>query len=170
MTRRHLLAGAAAVVLAALAILALRPAGDGGAAGGAGGAAPAFSAADLAGRPVALADFAGRPVLVNFWASWCVPCRREFALLRAVHEAGRAAVVGVVFQDSASAAAAFAAEQGARWPSVLDPGGAIARAYGVGLRPGLPATFAVGPDGRLAARHVGELRAADVDELLAAAR
>ncbi|HET7487690.1 MAG TPA: TlpA disulfide reductase family protein [Acidimicrobiales bacterium] len=163
--RRLAVAAAGGVVVVVAAVLAFRPAGE---RTPAAGTAPAIDTVDLAGRRVRLADHLGRPVLVNFWASWCIPCRKEFALLKTV-AGGRADVLGVVFQDSPGAAAAFLKDQGATWPGLKDPGGRIARAYGVALKPGIPVTVAVDARGNVAARHVGELRQADLDRLLAAA-
>jgi cytochrome c biogenesis protein CcmG/thiol:disulfide interchange protein DsbE len=153
--------GAFAVV--ALAVLVLRPAGDEATAPP--GAAPAFETADLDGRTVRLADHRGEPVLINFWASWCVPCRKEFPLLKAVHGNG-ATVLGVVFEDTTDAARDFMREQEATWPGLEDPGGRIAESYDVGFRPGLPVTVAVDREGVLVDRHVGELRQEDVDRLV----
>ncbi|MGH9165413.1 MAG: TlpA family protein disulfide reductase, partial [Acidimicrobiales bacterium] len=96
MTRRRWAVAGGVLVALVLVALALRPTGSPEVAGT---RAPSFSTFDLAGRPVRSADFAGRPVLVNFWASWCVPCRREFPLLRRAEESGRVEVLGVVFQD-----------------------------------------------------------------------
>lgn len=160
--RRLVLAAAGAALAAAAVVVAFRPSGDQPAAGG---AAPTFSAEDLSGRRVRLVDYRGGPVLVNFWASWCIPCRREFPLLKAVEGRG-VSVLGVVFQDSRDAAAAFMREQGATWPGLSDPEGRIADAYDVGLRPGIPVTVLVGADGRLVERHVGELRQEDLDRML----
>lgn len=164
--RRPLVLVGAGLVIVAMLVLALRPAGDRQVMGG---RAPAFETFDLTGRPVSLADFRGRPLLINFWASWCVPCRREFPQLQKAVRAGRVAVLGVVFQDSRRAAARFMVEQGADWPGLVDPDGDIAEAYGVRLRPGLPVTVAVDARGRLVARHVGELRGDDLAKLVAAA-
>lgn len=152
-------AGVSGVVLASLALL---PSGDDPAPAG---AAPAFETVDLQGRTVRLEDYRGEPVLVNFWASWCVPCRKEFPLLKAVHGKG-ATVLGVVFDDTADAARDFMRDQGATWPALEDPGGRIAESYGVGSRPGLPVTVAVDRAGVLVERHVGELRQEDVDRLV----
>jgi len=163
--RRVVLIVAAVAVVAAAALFAFRPSGDQQVETG---AAPAFTTVDLDGHPVRLADYRGKAVLVNFWASWCVPCRREFPLLKGVEGKG-VEVLGVVFQDTADAAAAFMKEQKATWPGLQDPGGRIASAYHVGLRPGLPVTVLVDRRGRLAERHVGELRQEDLDHLVALA-
>ena len=131
--------------------------------------APTFSTFDLDGRPVALTDYRGKVVLVNFWASWCVPCRREFPLLREMHGSG-VAVLGVVFDDSPDAARRFMRAQGATWPGLIDPEGEIAGAYGVGRKPGIPVTVAVDATGVLVDRQVGEARRADLARLVARAR
>ena len=165
---------ALALVGLAVAVVALvfsfRPSGDQVAATG---AAPTFSAVDLDGRRVRLADYRGKTVLLNFWASWCIPCRKEFPLLRAVEgrtvDGTEVAVLGVVFNDEAAPAAAFMRDQKATWPGLQDPGGRIADAYDVALRPGIPVTVLVDAQGRLVERHVGELREEDLDALLAPA-
>ena len=165
-SRRRVTAIAAAVVVGATAaVFAFRPSGDQATVTG---AAPAFSTVDLDGRPVSLADYNGKAVLLNFWASWCVPCRKEFPLLKGVDGNG-VQVLGVVFQDTSDAAAAFMKEQQATWPGLQDPGGRIADDYDVGFRPGLPVTVLIDRQGRLAERHVGELRQENLDHLLALA-
>ena len=166
--RRRLVLGlAGAAVAVVVAVVAFRPSGDQQVAPG---AAPTFSAVDLTGRPVRLVDYRGRTVLLNFWASWCIPCRKEFPLFKAVEgkEFGgtEVAVLGVVFNDEKGPAAGFMREQGATWTGIQDPGGKIADAYDVGLRPGIPVTVLIDRDGRLAERHVGELRKEDLDRLL----
>jgi cytochrome c biogenesis protein CcmG/thiol:disulfide interchange protein DsbE len=132
------------------------------------GRAPTFATFDLEGRPVRLVDHRGKVVLVNFWASWCVPCRREFPLLKELN-GDDVAVLGVVFQDSVEAAGAFMREQGATWPGLVDPDGRIAEAYGVRPKPGIPVTVAVSPDGQVVDRQIGEARRQDLERLLARA-
>jgi cytochrome c biogenesis protein CcmG/thiol:disulfide interchange protein DsbE len=119
--------------------------------------APTFATRDLDGAAVRLVSYRGQTVVVNFWASWCVPCRREFPLLASIDKRDDVAVLGVVYNDSAANARAFMASHGGTWPGLKDDG-SIARAYRVG--PGVPATIVIGPDGKVVVRHLGELRSA----------
>ncbi len=132
--------------------------------------APAFTLPRLNGPgTLTLSSLRGKGVVVNFWASWCIPCRSEFPLLREVH-GGDVTVLGVVFDDSRAAARRFMRDHDANWPGLIDPRGEIAAAYGVGRKPGIPITVAVDPAGVLAGRHIGEARRADLDRLVAQAR
>ena len=124
--------------------------------------APAFSTHDLNGKTVALRDYRGQTVVVNFWASWCVPCRHEFPLLAQIDARPNVTVLGVVYNDSDTNARKFMAEHEGTWPGLVDDG-QIARAYRVG--PGIPATIVVGPDGKIRHRNLGEIRS--VNALLA---
>ena len=130
--------------------------------------APLFTAPDLKGGRVALADARGKTVLLNFWASWCTPCRDEFPVLRRVESRHRnVMVIGVIFDDKASPAAKFMNEQHADWPAVQDPNGQIAAAYGVGQKPGIPVTVVIDSQGVARIRHYGGfLNDADVDSAL----
>ncbi|HVM31047.1 MAG TPA: TlpA disulfide reductase family protein [Candidatus Limnocylindrales bacterium] len=110
--------------------------------------APDFELERLDGSgTLRLADLRGRPVLVNFWASWCLPCREEFPLFREVrdrHHQDGLEIVGVVHRDGPEAARRFAAEEGGDWPMVLDPDELAWRAYGGQL---LPITFFIDREG-----------------------
>ena len=153
------------VLLAVWGGVALIPSDRGGRVGT---VAPDFALVDLDGEPVRLADLRGRPVIVNFWASWCAPCVEEFPVLREaaeVHAADGLALVGIVYQDRSEAARDFMDRFGARWPAVMDPGGAVAADYGIY---GPPETFFIDRSGVITGRQIGGLSAADLQRKLAA--
>jgi cytochrome c biogenesis protein CcmG/thiol:disulfide interchange protein DsbE len=118
--------------------------------------APAFALEELDGTgTVDLGDLQGQVVVLNFWASWCLPCRDEHPALLAAWERYRergVVVVGVDFEDTERAALDYAAEMGGDWPLVGDPGSRTAIAYGVF---GVPETFVIAPDGTISAKTVG---------------
>ena len=110
-------------------------------------------------------------MVVNFFATWCVPCRIEHSELEKFHQAheatGDATVVAVVFSDSSQAVKEFRSDEGGTWPMLTDPGGKIALHFGVS---GVPESFLIDPDGIVRSRILGGVRAVDLDRLLAEAR
>jgi cytochrome c biogenesis protein CcmG/thiol:disulfide interchange protein DsbE len=104
---------------------------------------------------VDLGELDGQVVVVNFWASWCIPCRDEHRALSAAwgryRERG-VVVLGVSFEDTPEAGLAFRDELGGDWPLVEDPGSDTAIDYGVF---GVPETFVIDPDGTIAAKTTG---------------
>lgn len=125
--------------------------------------APAF---DLPGLrdgegPVRLADYRGRPVVVNFFASWCAPCKRELpAFARLSRQLGdRVAFVGIDHQDSRRLARQLLEETGVAYPAGYDPEGKTAVDYRV---IGMPTTVFISPEGRILASHAGEISAEDL--------
>jgi cytochrome c biogenesis protein CcmG, thiol:disulfide interchange protein DsbE len=106
-------------------------------------------------QPFDLAAYRGRPVIVNFWGPSCVPCRDEFPqFLKKLqeHAADGFAIVGVLTDDPVEPARQFAADYHATWPTVVDPGQAIKRAYRVVAR---PHTWFIDRDGILRAQQIG---------------
>jgi len=120
-----------------------------------GRAAAPFSLPLFDGGQLSLADQRGKVVIVDFWASWCVPCREEAPLLEATWRAYRdrgVVLVGVNFQDREEAARSFIREFGLTFPNGHDVGSRIAVDYGVY---GIPELFFVTREGRIASKHIG---------------
>jgi cytochrome c biogenesis protein CcmG/thiol:disulfide interchange protein DsbE len=133
---------------------------------GPGDTAPAFEAPLLRGRgTLALSDLVGRPVVLNFWASWCVPCEDEAPLLQAAHERYKdeVAFVGINIRDARSDALAFVERFGITFPSVRDEGLQIYSAYGL---TGQPETFFIASDGRIVEHVPGPLSGGDLEQLV----
>lgn len=110
-----------------------------------------------------------RVEVVNVWASWCGPCRRESSLLAGVYRRAPRGVLflGVDVKDSAARARGFLADRHVGYPQVSDPAGRFARALHLF---GVPSTVVVDRTGRVRWRHDGQLGAADVRELMAQVR
>ncbi len=163
--RRVVVVAAAVATVAALAVagMVFGPSGDTGGRGQ-GRPAPAIELARLdAEGTVSLAALRGRPVVVNFFASWCVPCRKELPAFQAVHSrrGDEVAFLGVDHQDDRRGALGLLDETGVTFPSGHDPEGKVARAYGLF---GMPSTVFVGADGTLLEVHTGELNESQLEE------
>lgn len=133
------------------------------------GPMPELRGRTLQGDVLEPIDYAGHVLVVNFWATWCGPCRREQPELTTVQaEQGRngAVFVGVNFRDDAAAARAYLEEFQVPYPSLSDPSGAIAHRFGV---PYLPATIVVDASGTMRFRAVGALDAPTLRDLIARA-
>ena len=133
--------------------------------------APPVTGTSIDGRAVDLDRMRGRFVLVNFVASWCVPCRQEHPELVKFAERHRgpadAEVLGVIFDDRVPNVRSFFAELGGDWPVLPDPDGRVALEYGVR---GPPESFLVGPRGLVVAKIVGRVSADGLESLMRAAR
>ncbi len=164
--RRTVLGVASGLALAALVVVALTL---GGGIGGTSGpsqppvAASSFSLAALGhpGQRVSLAGYAGRPVLINFFASWCVPCRRETPLLARFYreQHGRVLVIGIDSNDEAPAAVRFTRSAAVGYPVGVDPAGTVASSYGIIA---LPQTFMLNARHQIVRHIVGEVTPAEL--------
>jgi len=130
--------------------------------------APAFALPAVGtGQTVDLESLRGKPVVVNFWATWCVPCYEEHPTLVAnARNLPDVQFVGVVFNDTEDKITRFLNERGSAYPTLLDPNGKTAIAYGVG---GVPETFFVNPAGVIVAKFEGPLSTEQLQTNLAKA-
>ena len=145
-----------------------------------GEAVPDFVLEDISGARVRYADLRGGPVVLNFWATWCAPCRREMPLLETAHRTygpRGLAIVGVTVDEPAETVRQFADSTGVTYPLWVDAAEAregVDRAAEVHARlggVGFPMTLFVGRDGIVRSRHIGELSGAylkrQIDGILA---
>lgn len=127
--------------------------------------APDFSLPTVAGEPFRLADLRGTPVVLNFWATWCPPCRAELPALKAAAEryTGQVAIVGLNQADPAATVSAFVSDLGLLFPVPLDEDARVSRAYAVRS---LPTTFFIDREGVIRQIQNGPLTEATLAQLL----
>jgi len=118
--------------------------------------APPFNLKALDGGTFDIAKLRGKPVVVNFWATWCVPCYQEHPVLveNARIIGPDVQFLGVVFNDSEDKINAFLRQRGSAYPTLLDEQGKTAIEYGVG---GVPETFFIDRKGVIVAKFVGPM-------------
>jgi cytochrome c biogenesis protein CcmG, thiol:disulfide interchange protein DsbE len=132
--------------------------------------APTFRLAPVGGgEPVALESLRGKVVVLNFWATWCVPCYQEHPVLveAARRTNGDPVFVGIVYDDDEARVKAFLAKQGSGYRSLMDDDGKTAIAYGVY---GVPESFFLSPDGKISSKYVGPLTPQLLDGFVQKAR
>ncbi len=134
------------------------------------GLAPQFTLPLYSGEKWSLADQRGKVVVVNFWASWCIPCRDEAPVLESTWRAYKdrgVVFVGVDYVDSEVEARKFLEQYDITYPNGPDIGTEAAQKFHI---QGVPETYFVGKDGQLAGNHIGVIDAptlsAKIDELL----
>lgn len=127
---------------------------------GKGPVAPPVSGTTLTGTKLSLSQYAGQVVVMNFWGSWCTPCRAEAPALASLARrfGGRVRFVGVDIRDSNATAKAFLSNYHISYPSLNDPAAEVALAFHGAVTPaGIPTTLVIARDGRIAARVIGEV-------------
>ena len=163
----------ALVVLGLIGVLATRPDAATSVAPSrlVGRVAPKANGVTIDGSAADLQGLRGSWVVVNFFATWCVPCRQEHPSLVAFDEqhraVGDAAVFGVVYADDFDAVRQFRSDEGGDWPMLSDPDGRIALDYGVS---GVPESFLIDPAGVIVAKIVGGVRLAPLNQVLVDAK
>ncbi|MDT8304375.1 MAG: TlpA disulfide reductase family protein [Anaerolineae bacterium] len=117
-----------------------------------------FTLMDVDGNAVRLSDFREQPVMINFWATWCAPCRIEMPAMQAVYEAHRddsLVILAINQGETAAQARQFFTELGLSYSLLLDPENAVLQRYGIGSF--LPSSLFIAPSGEITAIHRGPL-------------
>jgi thiol-disulfide isomerase/thioredoxin len=118
-------------------------------------AAPDFTLLDTDGQQVSLQHFRGKVVFLNFWATWCIPCREEMPALEQLHQTYQAqglAILSIDLKEGVDQVRAFFQKHALSFPSLIDPNGSVFRDY---LVAGMPTTYLIDRNGMLLARGVG---------------
>ncbi len=151
-----------AVLFAVMAVALLRPAKEvnsntGNGTSLAGLLAPDFALTDLNGKKISLASLRGKPVVLNFWASWCEPCKDEAPMLSAASKAlnvSGTVVLGIAYNDTQKAMQEFKQRYSLAFPLLKDSDNQVSVMYG--LR-GVPETFFINKKGEIVSRYFGPL-------------
>ena len=126
-----------------------------------------FTLSDLDGNTIALSDFSGQPLIVNFWATWCAPCRLEMPHLQNAYETYQdqgLAILAVNQQEQEGQVRSFFDELGFTFTPLLDSEGSVGAAYGAF---GLPSTYFIDETRKVTAVHRGILSEGQIDDYLA---
>ena len=127
--------------------------------------APNFRLPDSRGNTLSLADYHGKVVILDFWATWCGPCKLEMPAIQAayqMHQEDGLVVLAIAVDDSVSNVRRFFDEYGLSFQPLMDDG-TVSRAYQVF---GLPTSVFIGSDGNITARHTGMLTEGKIQEYL----
>jgi len=118
--------------------------------------APNFTLEDLSGKPLSIKDFRGKIVFLNFWATWCVPCREEMPLMEILHREYKdqgMEMVAVNFREDKKEVWKFFDELGLSFKSLMDSGGDVSDKYGAWS---LPLTYIIDRKGEFVGKTVGD--------------
>jgi cytochrome c biogenesis protein CcmG, thiol:disulfide interchange protein DsbE len=125
--------------------------------------APNFILPDMKGQTLDLSSYRGKPVILNFYASWCAPCRIEHPQFLQLSKDSRFVVLGVAYRDDPAKTAAYLDELGDPFvQTAIDRQGSIGVQFGLA---GVPETYVIGADGKILLRHQGEVTAKVSGEL-----
>jgi thiol-disulfide isomerase/thioredoxin len=145
--------------------------GDSESMGGVGKPLPPLTLNDVNGKPRAVAEWSGRTLLINFWATWCAPCRKEMPLLEQFQQSqdpARMQVIGIAI-DRVDPVIRFLGETGVTYPNLVGEMDATRAAEQFAPGFALPLSVVAAPDGTVLAIHIGEIRASDLEQIAAVA-
>lgn len=127
--------------------------------------APDFTLPDLDGNPVRLSSFRGQPVILNFWATWCPPCKQEMPALQRLHEemGGRVRIIGIDRAEPVDTVRRFADQYGITFTIALDRTDELATRYGL---TGIPETFFLDSGGVVRFKYIGPMTLAQMREFV----
>lgn len=127
-------------------------------------AAPPFALSDLSGQTWTLDHLRGKPVVLNFWSTWCQPCKLEHRLLQqAPARYPQVQFLGVLYADEPAKARPYLEQVGSGFPTLIDPKGIVSIDYGV---TGVPETYFISKEGVIMRKFAGPLDAAMLDTFL----
>jgi peroxiredoxin len=133
--------------------------------------APDFTLPTVDGREISLSDYRGRPIILNFWASWCGPCRYEVPAFKAFYERypeEQVVIIAVSTQDDPDSARGYSIADGLKFVIPVDPRGVVANLYNVR---GLPTTFIIDENGVIKSIKIGPFLSVDeIEERLASVK
>jgi peroxiredoxin len=125
-----------------------------------------FTLTDLNNTPITLTQFQGQPIILNFWATWCAPCRIEMPELQAAYEAHQddgLVILALDYDETPEQVRAFFDEMDLTFTPVIDENGAVARQYGVF---NFPTTFFINRAGQVTAVHHGPMTQSQINNYL----
>jgi len=130
------------------------------------GHTPEFVADSLSGDPIRLSDYRGQVVMLNFWATWCPPCRAEMPTINAAYQQYSDqgfTVLAINNAESPAKIQPFATDLGLQFPIVLDLRSNLSRQFGINA---YPTSVFIGPDGEIYASHSGMINASQIESYI----
>ncbi len=135
------------------------------------GQAPAFKLDGLDGKPISSASLKNKTYVVNFFNSWCLPCRQEAPALKAFYDEHKSdadfAMVGIIIDDDAATMRDYVRGESIKWPVGVDPNGGASLSFGT---TGQPETYVIAPDGVAVCGNLGASTQAELDVWLQAGK